>query len=68
MPRVSLEFDLPEEQEEFDLAYHGARLSVIIEDLDNYLRNRMKYDELDEAQYEVYDTVRRKLTELRNNE
>lgn len=66
MSKVILEFSLPEEQAEYDLAYNGARLNVVIEDLDNYLRNRLKYDELTEEQYQTYERVRAKLTELRN--
>jgi len=66
MPSAILRFKLPEEQSEFDLAYNGARLSVVIEDLDNYLRNRLKYDELSEEQYHCYERIRAKLTELRN--
>lgn len=68
MPKVILEYNIPEEQDEFDLAYNGARLAVIVEDFDEYLRRKLKYesDSLTEEQYKLYQEIRDKLTELRN--
>ncbi len=66
MPKAILFYDLPEEADEFDLAYQGAKLACIIEDLDNYLRAKIKYSELTDEQEALYQEVRDKLTELRN--
>lgn len=42
--RAILEFDLPEEKEEFDLAKDGYLYSIVCEDFDNELRRILKYD------------------------
>ncbi len=65
MPKATLTFQLPEEADEFDLAYNGARLSVIIADLDNYLRSKIKYENLPEEQEKIYQEIRDKLLELK---
>lgn len=66
MPKVTLHYNLPEEQDEFDLAYRGAKLACAVEDFDNYLRGKLKYEELTDEQYKLYEEVRNKLWELRN--
>ena len=68
MPTAILSYNLPEEQDEFDLAYNGARLAVIVEDFDDYLRRKLKYesDALTEEQYKLYQEIRDKLNEMRN--
>lgn len=66
MPKIILEFQLPEEQGEFEYANNGARASSVIEDLDSYLRSKLKHTDLNETEERVYTEVRRKLWELRN--
>lgn len=39
-----LEFNLPEEQKEFNLAQNGGYYKAVLDDLDNLLRNVIKYD------------------------
>lgn len=41
---VKLEFELPEEREEFDLAVNGYKYLCAIQDYHNWLRNQYKYD------------------------
>ena len=59
-----LEFNYPEDEEEFKLHLAGPELSFVLKDLDDYLRAKMKYEELTETQYGVYEEVRGKLSEL----
>jgi hypothetical protein len=59
-----LEFNYPEDEEEFKLHLAGPELSFVLKDLDDYLRGKMKYEELTETQYSVYEEVRGKLNEL----
>lgn len=69
MSKAILEFNLPEENEEFELAKNGARLSYAIDDFDNWLRSELKYnDKLTEAEYNVYELVRSNLHEHLSNE
>lgn len=59
--RASLHFKLPEEQEEFRLAKDGVLYSIVIEDLDSWLRAKVKYTEQTDIKIE---DVRAKLSEL----
>ena len=59
-----LEFNYPEDEEEFKLHLAGPELSFVLTDLDNYLRAKLKYEELTETQYSVYEEVREKLRSL----
>lgn len=67
MPKVTLRFNLPEEKEEYEAAYNGARVASIIEELDNYLRAKTKYGELPDETHDIYQEIRDKLWELRND-
>jgi hypothetical protein len=62
--KATLEFNLPEESEEFELARNGAKLSCAVSDFQNYLRSKIKYDELSDEQLAVYEEVREKLFEM----
>lgn len=43
MPKSRLEFNLPEEQSEFNAAIHGMDWKLIVYDLSLFLRNKLKY-------------------------
>lgn len=43
--KVILEFTLPEEKEEFQLAVNGSEIQSRIDDVKHYLRNEYKYTE-----------------------
>lgn len=45
MPKAILEFDLPEEAQEHNTAVRGVVYLAVLEDFDNYLRNKIKYGE-----------------------
>lgn len=62
--KAILEFNLPEESNEFELAQKGIDYSIILSELDNWLRNKLKYEELSEEEYTIYEGVRNKLLEL----
>lgn len=66
MPKAILEYDLPEERDDFDLAMKAAHLDYVIYELDNYLRGKLKYGELTDDQDRLYQEIRDKLTELKN--
>lgn len=42
--KATLEFTLPEEQVEFDCAVDGVKWMSAMWDLDQYLRNQLKYE------------------------
>jgi hypothetical protein len=67
MPKAQLSFDLPEDQQEFDNAVKGGHYLGVIEEFDNYLRGRLKYEELTEEVHEALQKARDKLWEIRND-
>jgi len=61
-----LEFDLPEEQEEFKMAVNGGKYISSIQNLDNYLRNMVKHDsdKLSPDRLDAYIEIRDRLHEF----
>jgi hypothetical protein len=41
--KAILEFDLPDENPEFQLATNASKLMMVVDDIKNYCRNRLKY-------------------------
>lgn len=69
MPKGILEFNLPEEREEFELAKNGSSYSFVIWDLDQHLRSLLKYNGENHSQEILNELqkVRDKLHELLND-
>jgi hypothetical protein len=61
---ATLTFTLPEEQEEFYLAAKGADWRIVLEDMDNYLRGRLKHEDLSEDVATALDAARERLYTL----
>jgi hypothetical protein len=68
MPKATLTFDLPEEQSEFDLANNASKYYSVLWDLDQYLRNFVKYpsDREDPILTDTMAKVRDELWRLMN--
>ena len=64
--KAVLEFDLPEEQDDFYTASNGWKYRSVIHDIDDFLRSKIKYEELSEEQYNAYNEVRTELWNLIN--
>ena len=57
--KATLEFDLPEEQVEFNLAVNGNKWSFVAWKIDQELRSKIKYSEsITEEQRDIYQEVR----------
>jgi len=54
-----LEFDLPEEDEEFNMAIKGALYRYVLQDVDNFMRDRIKYGNLPDKDADIYEEVRK---------
>lgn len=65
MAKGILEFELPEEDSEFDYARKGRCYSAAIFDLDQWLRNFTKHppDDMPDAVHAAYEGVREQLRE-----
>ena len=65
--KATLEFNLPEDQQDFDLAVNGAKAQVALWEMDQWLRAQYKYmsdDEYSEDKYETFEKCRDQLREI----
>jgi hypothetical protein len=63
--KAYLKFSLPEEQAEFRRTLKASSVYRVLEELDEYMRQKVKYDaSLTEQQIEVVENVRHTLYEL----
>lgn len=56
--KATLTFNLPDEREEFKDACDGTKSKIIIEDILNLFRSKLKYEELSEVEYEILEKMR----------
>ena len=62
--KATLTFNLPEESHEYLNALQGAQLKTILWDVDQWLRAKMKYEELSDGQYDAFKETRDHLRRL----
>lgn len=69
MSKAILEFNLPEDQQDFDLAISGSKFWSVLWELDQSLRAKTKYapDSLPQDKYDAYEEIRDELRELMSN-
>lgn len=68
MSKAILEFSIPEESEEFRTAINANKYVSSLDEFGAYLRNKLKYEELSEAEYAIYEKIRTKFYEIRELE
>jgi hypothetical protein len=65
--KATLEYNLPEERPEFELAVNGAKMQLVLWEMDQWLRVQYKYmpdNEYSKDKYETYEKCRDKLRDL----
>ena len=64
--KATLEFNLPDDQDEFVLATNGLKFWSVLWELDQSLRSKTKYapDTLPQDKYDAYQEIRDELREL----
>ena len=62
--KAILEFDLPEDQESFDAANRGMDWALVAWDMDQLLRNKLKYEEHVHDTRKTLEEIRKTLNEL----
>jgi hypothetical protein len=63
--KAILEFNLPEDQYEYNLVNKAADMSVVLHEFDRYLRGRLKYeDNITDDAYNAVEEAREKLWEM----
>ena len=63
---AKLEFNLPEEREEFNLCVNGVKYRACLDDILNYFRNQIKYnsDAYTEVELNLLETVRSAVSDI----
>lgn len=63
------EFNMPEDQEEYDIHNKAIEYSIIVSDFEDYLRAQIKYhsDEYTKDQYELLEKIREEFNSIRND-
>jgi hypothetical protein len=62
--KATLEFNLPEDQAEFDFATQGSNMYAALWDISQELRTLWKYEELDEKEWDMVERIRNKFFEI----
>jgi hypothetical protein len=62
--KAVLEFDLPEDQDDFQAAINGHNYKSAIWEFDQLLRSEMKYKELSDETYKAYKYCREELRKI----
>jgi hypothetical protein len=65
--KAILEFNLPEDQIEFEFATNGSKWWKVCWDMEQWLRQQNKYmpdEEYNEDKYQAYEQAREKLREI----
>lgn len=62
--KARLDFDLPEDEYEYSNAINGSKMRSILWDVDQWLRAKMKYEELSDGQYDAFKETRDHLRRL----
>ena len=65
--KATLSFNLPEEEAEFELASKARDYAIAIEEIGNFLRHKLKYEELSEVEAKIYNEIREKFFEFTAN-
>ena len=58
--KATLEFNLPEDREEHSYALNGILYSIVLDEIDNFLRTKLKYqyESLSEDTQAAYQEIR----------
>jgi hypothetical protein len=66
--KAVLEFNLPDENHEFANATNGSKMRSVLWELDQWMRGKLKYEELPDGQYDAIKQIRDQLQILLNDE
>ena len=65
--KAILEFELPLEKEEFDVASRGMDWALVVWDIDQLLRKKLKYEEHTRDARKALEDIRKLLNDLLND-
>ena len=64
MPRVTISFDLPEEESEFRAAIDGGDYLVRLQDIDREIRDKLKYEDPGDEAKAILEHIRTMVGEV----
>lgn len=53
-----LEFNLPEDRHEFETAIHAVKYISALDDIQQYIRSKLKYEENTDREIEILEHIR----------
>lgn len=62
--KATLTFNLPDEDHEYTDAVNASKMHSILWDVDQWLRAKLKYEELSDGQYDAFKETRDHLRRL----
>lgn len=62
--KAKLEFNLPDDQHDFDLAIQGSKMYSALWDISQELRKLWKYEELNDDEWKMVERIRDKFYEI----
>ena len=62
--KATLTFNLPEDEDKYCDAVNSSKMHSILWDVDQWLRAKMKYEELSDGQYDAFKETRDHLRRL----
>lgn len=66
--KVILEFNLPEENYEYNAAREGTKYRFVLWELEQWMRAKLKFEELSDGQYDAIKETRDQLRALLQDE
>lgn len=63
MSQAILKYNLPEESQEFEEAINGNKYRAILQELDNVLRSRLKYESRSDGYQEACEEIRKQIND-----
>lgn len=61
---VTLRFSLPEQSEEYESHFNGPKYQAHWEELQSWVRNKLKHEDLNIDENEFFEILRAKMTEI----
>lgn len=61
---MTIEFDTVEDQHEMEMCLNGSKWYLVAWEMKQYLRNRLKYEPLNDGQYQIVEQTIDNLNQL----
>ena len=62
--KAIIEFELPDDQEQYNFANKGFDYFCVLCEFDEFLRQKIKYSELEEKEYSLLEDTREQLRQM----